>query len=87
MNPAPWMAGRTSLGMGFQEMMQHMQQRKHVRPVPAPLRLADVVDDHVSDMLNAIFLLQQILRERCGGNFGDVLVLRDGENLFLGQAA
>jgi hypothetical protein len=73
--------------MGFQKMVEHMQERQNVRLVPALLSLADVIHDHVSDFLHAVLFFQKVLSERGSGDFRQMLMLRDCENLFLGQAA
>ena len=72
--------------MGFQKMVEHMQERQNVRLVPAPLSLADVIHKHVSDFLHAVRFLRKVLSECCSGDFRQMLMLRDCENLLLGQA-
>jgi len=47
---------------------------------------ADVIHDHVSDFLHAMLSLQKVLAEG-RRDFRQMLMLRDCENLFLGQAA
>lgn len=44
----------TDLRMGFQKMVEHMQERQNVRLVSAPLSPADVIHNHVSDLLHAV---------------------------------
>ena len=73
--------------MGCQEMVQHVQERQNVRLVLALLRVANVINDHVSYFFYAVLLLQKILSKRSGGDFRQMLMLRDCENLLLGQPA
>jgi hypothetical protein len=73
--------------MGFQKVMQHVQECPNVRLVTVPLRRTDVVHDHVADSFGAVLVLQEILSERGSGDFRQVLVLGDGEDLVLNQAA
>jgi hypothetical protein len=56
-------------------------------PVLALLSPPDVFHDHVSDFLHAVLLLRKILSEGGSGDIGQMLMLRDCENLCLGQAA
>jgi hypothetical protein len=49
----------TDLRMGFQKMVEHMQERQNVRLVLALLSLADVIHDQVSDFLHAVLLVQR----------------------------
>jgi hypothetical protein len=78
---------RARVGMRFQKVMQHVQECQNVRLVAAPLRRPDVVHDHVADSFGAVLVLQEILGERGSSDFRQVLVLGDGEDLVLGQAA
>jgi hypothetical protein len=64
-----------------------MQEFQNVSLVLAPLSLLDIIHDHVSDFLHAVPLLRKVLSEGTGGDFGQVLMLCDCENLCLGQAA
>jgi len=66
--------------MGFQKMVEHMQERQNVRLVLALLSLADVIHDHVSDFLHAVLFLRKVLSERGSGDFRQMLMLRDYEN-------
>jgi hypothetical protein len=54
--------------------------------VLALLSLADVIHDHVSDFLHAVRSVRKVLSEGGGGNFRQMLMLRDREDLFLGHA-
>ncbi len=67
-------------------MVKHMQEGQSVRLVVALLSPADVIHNHVSDFLHSMFSLQKILSEGGSGDFWQMLMLRDRENLFLGQA-
>jgi hypothetical protein len=64
-----------------------MQEFQNVSLVLALLSLPDIIHDHVSDFLHAVPLLRKVLSEGAGGDFGQVLMLCDCENLCLGQAA
>jgi hypothetical protein len=64
----------TDLRMGFQKMVEHMQEGKNVRLVLALLGLADVIHDHVSDFLHAVLLLQKVLSKRGSGDFRQMLM-------------
>jgi hypothetical protein len=57
-----------------------------MRLVPALLSLADIVHDHVPDFLDAVLLLRKVLSEGRSSDFRQMLMLRDCENLFLGQS-
>src|SRR6185312_6928811 len=57
---APGMLLRTGFGMGAQEVMQHVQKREHVVAVATRLARADIVDDHVPDLVGAMLLARQI---------------------------
>jgi hypothetical protein len=80
---APRVLSRT---VRFQKMVQHVQKRQNVSFVPALLSLANIVHDHVSDFLHAVLLARKILGQRGGGDFRHMLMLRDCQNLGLGQA-
>ena len=84
---APGMLLWTGFGMGAQEVMQHVQKREHVVAVATRLARADIVDDHVPDLVGAMLLARQILAKGRGRDFGDVLVLGDGEHFLFGEAA
>ncbi len=62
-----------------------MRQCQNVGLVLALLSLADVIHDHVSDFLHAVRLVRKVLSEGGGGDFRQMLMLRDCEDLFLGQ--
>ena len=64
-----------------------MQEGQNVRLVLALLGLVDVIHDHVANFFHAVLVLQQVLSERGSGDFRQVLMLSDCENLFLCQAA
>ena len=54
--------------------------------VTVPLGLPNIINDNVSDCFAAMFLGQKVL-SKCGcGDFGKVLVLRNGEHFLFGQA-
>ncbi len=54
--------------------------------VTVPLGLPNIINDNVSDFFAAMFLGQKVL-SKCGcGDFGKVLVLRNGEHFLFGQA-
>ena len=77
----------TGLSMGFQKVVQHMQKCQNMRLVPALLSLADIVHDHVPDFLAAMLLIRKVLSESRSSDFRQMLMFRNCENLFLGQAA
>jgi hypothetical protein len=54
--------------------------------VAAIERATDVLADHVADPTGSFRAVEQVLGKRCGRHLGDVFVLRDGENLLLGEA-
>ena len=75
-----------SVWVGFQEVVKHMQQRQDVRLVTIALSLPNIINNNVSDFFAAMVLRQKVL-SKCGrGDFGKVLVLRNGEHFFFGQA-
>ena len=55
--------------------------------VAADLGLPNILHNHVPNPFDAMFLGQEILRERSSGNFRKMLVLPDREYLLFGQAA
>jgi len=72
--------------MGFQKMVKHMQEGQSMSLILALLGPADVIHDHVSDFFHAMLSLQKILSEGGSGDFWQMLMLGDRENLLLGQA-
>jgi hypothetical protein len=50
-----------------------MQERQNVRLVLAVLSLTDIINDHVSDFLHAVLLLQKVLSKGGSGDFGQLL--------------
>jgi len=81
------MNSRLGFRVCFEKVVQHMQQRQHVLPAAAALRLADVADDHVADRFGSVRLMQEVAGKGRRRDFGEVLVLGDGKDFFLGQAA
>jgi hypothetical protein len=79
------MPERHRVGVGLEEMMQHMQQGAHVLAVAAGLRRSDVIDDHVADLRRSMLLVAQKFGEGTGCDLGDVLVLGDRQHLLLHQ--
>jgi hypothetical protein len=63
-----------------------VQEFHNMNLVLTLLSLANVIHDHVSDFLYAMLLLRKVLSEGGGGDFRQMLMLRDCENLCLGQA-
>jgi hypothetical protein len=64
-----------------------MQEGQNMRLVLALLSPADVIHDHVSGFLNVMPSLQKVLGGGRSGNFRQMFMLRNCENLFLGEAA
>jgi hypothetical protein len=87
MTPAPRTVGRTSLGIRFQEMMQDVQQLQHAPLIGALLRGADVLNDHIAYFFLATLLMHEALRQGGSRHRRQMLMLGDGEDLLLGQAA
>lgn len=73
--------------MRAQEVMQHMQQRSHVRAVAGGLRSTDIVHDHCTDALRTAICHQQILGQLCRCDLGDVLMLGNCEHFLLRETA
>lgn len=71
--------------MGSQKVVEHVEKGQDTLSIIAHLACADIVDNHVTDLLLAMILIRQILGKRGRGNFGYMLVLGDGKNLFLGD--
>ena len=85
---APRMFGWSSLGMHLQEMMQDMQQGHYMLFVASDeLGLPNIVDNHVQNFFTAVFLGQEVRGECCCSDFGEVLMLCNGEHLFFAQTA
>ncbi len=70
-----------------QEVMQHVQIRLHFLKIAAGLGPTNVIDDHVANLICAVLAMQQVLGERGGGYFRNVLMLGDCPNFLLAQAA
>jgi len=49
--------------------------------------MQNILHNHVPNPFGAMFLGQEILRERSSGNFWKMLILTDGEHFLFGQAA
>jgi hypothetical protein len=84
---APGMVGRPRLGVRPQEMVQDVQQGKHMRPVAAQLGSPNIIDDHVSNRLASAFLREEVCGQRRGSNSRKVFVFGNGEYLLFGQTA
>ena len=48
------------------------------------LGLPNIIDNHLQNLLTAVFLGQEVRSECCCSDFGEVLVLRDGKHLLFG---
>jgi hypothetical protein len=66
--------------------MEHVKESNNLPLILPPLSVMDVINDHVSNSLEAMFLLLQILRERGRDDFRQVFVFSNCEDFFLGQA-
>jgi len=44
---------------------------------------ANIIKDHVSNFYRAILVMKQVIRERCRGNFRDMLMLCNRKNFSL----
>jgi hypothetical protein len=73
--------------MALQEMVEDMQQGQNMLLIAISLSLLKIIDNHVPDFFAAVLLGQKVLSECCCSDFGEVLMLCDGEHLLLGQAA
>ena len=70
-----------------QKMSQRHEELLRVLAIAAPQCVADIILQHVADLLGAVVPGQQILR-KCGcRDCRDVFVLGDGQDLSLGEAA
>jgi hypothetical protein len=83
----PGMLRWNGLWMRLQEMMQNMKQSQNMFLVATDLALPNILHNHVPNPFGAMFLGQEILRERSSGNFWKMLILTDGEHFLFGQAA
>jgi hypothetical protein len=72
--------------MRLEEMVQDMHQGPHVLAVPARLRRAHIIHDHVADPLGPMLLVEEVFGKCAGGGLRHVLMLGDGQHLLLGQA-
>jgi hypothetical protein len=64
-----------------------MQEGQNVSLILSLLSLPDIVHDHIADFVHAVLLFRKVLSKGGSGYFWQMLMLRDCENLFLGQAA
>lgn len=71
--------------IGRQKMPQRRHQWRGMRFIPGAKGGADILYDHLPDVINAMRPVHQILSQRGGGNVGHVLVFGDGGNFRLGQ--
>jgi hypothetical protein len=79
-------AGLAALGVLRKKVPQCPEELVRVLTVASMQGRADVLDDHLVNLLRAAPLLQQIFSVRRGRDFGDVLMLRQREHLSLGQS-
>jgi hypothetical protein len=69
--------------MGLKEMMKDVQQNQNMSLILAiELRLANIIDNHVTNFFAAVFERQEVLSECRCGDFRQVFVLRDSKHLF-----
>ena len=67
--------------------MKDVQQNQNMSLILAiELRLANIIDNHVTNFFAAVFERQEVLSECRCGDFRRVFVLRDSKHLFFGQA-
>ena len=67
--------------------MKDVQQGQQMSLVAAPLRLPDVIHNHIPYRFDSVFLAHKVAREGTCGNFGQVLVLGYGKDFVFGQTA
>ncbi|MGZ8402070.1 MAG: hypothetical protein ACXWVR_02025 [Rhodoplanes sp.] len=73
--------------MMLQEVAQNGNQPGGVLYVVAVEGCVDIIDDHRADALDAMLLVKQVACQGGSRNFSDVLMLADGVDLVLIQAA
>jgi hypothetical protein len=73
--------------MALKEMMEDMQQGQNMLLVAVSLCFPKIIDNHVSNFFAAVLLGQKVLSECCCSDFGEVLMLCNGEHLFFAQPA
>jgi hypothetical protein len=83
----PGMVRWPGLRVRLQKMVQDVQQGQNVLLVAAELSSPDIVNNNVPDFFASVLLRQEVLSECCCGDFGEVVMLSDGEHLLFGQAA
>ena len=83
----PGMLRWLSLWMALKEMVENMKQGQNVLLVAVSLGLPKIIDNHVPDFFAAVLLGQKVLSECCCSDFGEVLMLCNGEHLFFAQTA
>lgn len=69
-----------------QKVVEHVEKRQDMLPIIARLARADIVNNHVTDLLLAMILISQVLGKPGRGHFRDMLVLGDGKHFFFGEA-
>jgi hypothetical protein len=73
--------------MGRQEMPHRHEQLACVLPVVMGQRRADVVAQHVANLLGAVLLMEKVVGEGHSGDLGNVLVLSHSQNFRVAQVA
>lgn len=68
-------------------MLQRRQQPRGMRRISGQQGRTDIVDDHLLDFFQALFLVQQILAQYRGRGFRHVFVLGNGRHFRTAQAA
>ena len=76
-----------SLWMALKEMVEDMQQGQNMLLVAISLGLPKIIDNHIPNFFAAVLLGQKVLSECCCSDFGEVLMLCNGEQLFFAQTA
>jgi hypothetical protein len=66
-------------------MVQDMEQIQNMLFSAAELGLPNILDNHVPDPFAAVVAGQKVLSECRCSDFGEVLVLGDGEHFLFGQ--
>ena len=72
-------------GVMLEVVLQNALEKHGMPGIAGVLRMLDVVDNHRLDPLFASFRMNEVVAHLEGQHFRYVLVLRDGENFFLGQ--
>jgi len=69
-----------------QQMLKCRQKLGSVRRISREQGLANIIDNHLLDFCGPLFLMQQILTQRCRSSFRNMFMFGNGRDLRTGQS-